>query len=127
MHFESRYSRFNFDPVKYGAVIHYVIPQGLTFVAEKEGKIVGVFIGQVEEQFFGNDLAAWDLVQYVLPEYRGHVGPRLIREYIRRAKMFGIADINIGISTALEPERTGKLYECLGFHKVGGTYAMENK
>lgn len=70
---------------------------------------------------------AWDLLTYVVPEHRGGLGIRLIKAYIERAKLLDIDDIHIGVSTGLEPERTGKLYERLGFRHIGGGYAMENK
>lgn len=126
MHAESRYGRFDFSPVKCDALVRRVIPQGLTFVAEERDAIVGVFIGTVFEQMFGADLASCDIITYVPPERRGRIGLLLTKEYIRRAKALGVLDIRIGVSTGIDPERTGRFYEKLGFSHVGGVYAMEN-
>jgi GNAT superfamily N-acetyltransferase len=125
MHFESRYARFDFDPAKYATVLAHVIPQGLTFIAEQDGEVIGVFVGVLDSMFFGHDIVARDLLTYVAPERRGRAGVGLIREYVRRAKALGAADIHIGVSTGLQPERTGRLYERLGFSHIGGGYAME--
>lgn len=125
MHFESRYSRFNFDGGKYAAFLGQVLPHGLTFVAEEGARLVGAFIGHVGPHFFGHDYASWDVLTYVDPEYRGRVGVMLIRRYIAMAEAMGISDIHIGTSTGLSPERTGRLYEHLGFRHIGGGYVME--
>lgn len=126
MHFESRYSRMDYNPEKVADLLRTIIPQGLTFMAEDEGETVGMFLGFATEHFFGNDLASYDLVAYTLPERRGRIGVLLIREYVRRAKALNVKDICIGVTTGIDSERTSRFYEKLGFSRVGGSFVMEN-
>lgn len=125
MHGESRYARYEFNPVKYAGVLRAVIPQGLTFVAEIGGGIVGVFVGAVESHFFGDSKMSRDLLVYVVPAHRGRIGAGLIREYKRRAKAIGVLEVYLGISAGILPERTERLYELEGFNRVGGSYVLE--
>lgn len=125
MHSESRFARYNFNPQKYAALLQTVIPQGVSFVAEEEGKVVGVFIGGVAQHFFGDDLFSYDFLTYVAPAYRGRMtGVRLIKRYISIAKAMGIEDIHIGVSAGIATESTVRLYEKLGFTCVGGGYVL---
>lgn len=126
MHRESRYARFDFNPAKYAAVLEAVIPQGLTFVAEQDGEMVGAFVGRVDSHFFSDSTMALDLLVYVIPAHRGRIGIRLIREYKRQAKALGVDEVYLGISSGILPERTERLYELEGFHRAGGSYVLED-
>jgi len=126
VHFESRYARFDFDPAKVMRMVHEAIPQGLTFVLEDAGTIVGVFVGVIGAHFFGEDTVGYDRVLFVIPEHRGLGGVLLIREYVRRAKALGVRDIHLGTSTGIAEARMLALCEKLGFSRIGGFCAMEN-
>jgi hypothetical protein len=126
MHRESRYARFDFDPFKYSAVLRAVIPQGVTFVAEQGGELVGAFVGRVDSHFFSDTKIASDLLAYVAPTHRGSTGVQLIREYKRRAKALGVVEVYLGVSAGILPERVERLYECEGFVRVGGSYVLED-
>lgn len=126
MHSESRFARYNFNPQKYAVLLQTVIPQGLTFVAEEEGKVVGAFVGGIAPHFFGDDLFAYDFLTYVAPAHRGKAtGVRLIKRYINIAKAMGIEDIHVGVSAGIATERTARLYEMLGFVCIGGGYVLD--
>jgi GNAT superfamily N-acetyltransferase len=126
MHQESRYARFDFDPFKYAAVLRAVIPQGLTFVAEQDGGLVGAFVGRVDSHFFGDTKIASDVLAHVVPAHRGLVGVQLIREYKRRAKALGVVEVYLGISAGILMRRVERLYELEGFVRVGGSYVLED-
>lgn len=128
MHGESRHHRSVFIPEKFAGYVQQLIPQGFTFVAEKEGQVVGAFIGGVAENFFDDELFSYDLLTYVTPEHRnGMLGVMLIRRYINLAQAMGIKPWNthIGVSAGIATERTERLYEALGFIRIGGGYVLD--
>lgn len=126
MHAESRYSRFDYDEDKYRGLVSRVVSHGIALVAESGGEIAGVFLGVVSPHFFGNDLCSTDFIQYVRPEFRGGMaGIRLIKGYIKAARRAGVKDICIGNSSGISTERTGRLYERLGFQLHGGDYSLK--
>lgn len=124
MHFESRYAVFDFDPATVAVTLREAIAQGLTFLAEQDGDLVGGFVGAITTHFFGRDLIAYDVATYVAPAHRGRLGVRLIREYVRRAKAAGVVDIHLGTSSGIRPERMERLCTRLGFTRIGGLYAI---
>lgn len=122
MHQESRYAELDFDPEMYAGALLYANAQGLVFVAEADGKLVGGFAGRIAEYFFGRDTFSHDLMTYVRPEYRGRTGWLLIKRYLAEAKASGVKSIYIGESADILPQRVRKLYERLGFTPAGNSY-----
>lgn len=93
------------------------------FIAEKEGVAVGFLIAIKDEYWFANKSHGTDLAFCVLPEHADQ-GVWLLRRFIRWCKKNNIENIQLGLSTGLDPEgRTGKLYESHGLTLVGGIYA----
>ena len=126
MHAESpRFSSFAFNPDKCADLCRNLItsPMGRVFVAEKEKEILGVFAGFVAEHFFSDELTASDVAVYVLPEYRNGMA------FIRMLQAFedsvtpdnGSIEVTLGISTEINPEKTRRLYACMGYSNVGFT------
>lgn len=124
MHFESRYAVFDFDPATVAVTLREAIAQGLTFLVEQDGDLVGGFVGVITTHFFGRDRIAYDVATYVAPAHRGRLGVRMIREYVRRAKAAGVVDIHLGTSSGIQPERMERLCARLGFTRIGGLYAI---
>lgn len=93
------------------------------FIAEKADKVVGFFIALKDEYWFAKKYYATDLAFCVLPEHADQ-GVWLLRRFIRWCKSNNIENIQLGLSTGLDPQgRTGKLYESHGLSLVGGIYA----
>jgi GNAT superfamily N-acetyltransferase len=93
------------------------------FVAEKADQVVGFLIALKDEYWFAKKYYATDLAFCVLPEH-AEQGVWLLRRFIRWCKKQKIENIQLGLSTGLDPEgRTGKLYESHGLTLVGGIYA----
>lgn len=119
MHQESWFREFDFDVKKALSIWDRKVAQPdrwCLFVAEDDDKIIGVFAGCAFEHFFGNDLVATDLILYVDPSHRGgSAAPRLIKTYEQWARQIGAKDIQIGVSTGVNAERTARLFEKLGF------------
>lgn len=130
MHAESKYAIYNFDDEKtrnyfWGCILH---EDGILLVVERDGVIVGGFVGWVSDQYFGQDKVAVDLALFVQQDKRGAMaGAMLIKRYIEIAKEKGAAQIVISNSTGVDKDRVGKLYEKLGMEHVGFVYSLNNK
>lgn len=127
MHAESVFSKYAYDFSKVSQRIGILIEleRGIAIVATEGEKIIGGFIGAVEPHWFGDDLQAYDLALFILPEKReGLTAVRLIKEYIRQAKEQGASQISIANSTGFEPDRVKRLFEFCMFSHVG--YVMEH-
>ena len=124
---ESRYSKMNLDLAKGRHVLTALLAfaRGIVFVKELAGRIIGMFWGMVEEHFFGTSLRSFDLILYVHPDHRtGRTGLALLKAYIAKAKELGAVDIMIGNTTDIDADKVGRLYEAVGFKRVGGLYAL---
>ncbi|MBE0418563.1 GNAT family N-acetyltransferase [Pseudoalteromonas nigrifaciens] len=113
------------DPTKAAYMIRRAISDKKmdVFIAEKAGKVVGFFIALKDEYWFAKKYYATDIAFCVLPEHADQ-GVWLLRRFIRWCNKNNIENIQLGLSTGLDPEgRTGKLYEKHGLTLVGGIYA----
>lgn len=130
MHTESKYSIYNFDPIKVRFYIKTVIEHdhGMLFVYEKDGFVLGGVMGWIEEQYFGHDKLLCDLALFVESNKRGAMaGALLIKKFIEYGKEQGVAQIILSNSTGVDKDRVAKLYEKLGMEHVGFVYSFNNK
>lgn len=133
LHDESkRYSERGFAPEKLEALARSLFGtattegEGGAFVAEKDGKVIGMLIGFVREQWFSYDKLASDYTFYVRPEHRGSMAAvRLIKAFEAWAISKGAVDILPGVSTMIASERARDLYLALGYEHYG--YSMLKK
>ncbi len=119
MHDESYFKDMDFSEEKLQQLWHLITlkPDAFcAFVAEKEERIIGLFIGVCQEHWFGNDKVSCDLALFVTKEERGGTAAvRLIKAYEQWARDVGAAEIHIGTSTNVNSERITKLFEKMGF------------
>lgn len=117
MHKESpRFKGMDYSDEKLMSLGHSIADQGGMFIAEYDGKIIGMMVGFVSEHFFGHDLMANDLAFYVDKEHRGGtIGFRLLRKFEAWAKLNGAKVVTLGISTGIEAKRTGELYRRMDY------------
>jgi GNAT superfamily N-acetyltransferase len=95
---------------------------GCVFVAEEGGEVVGMTVGITAERWFSDERYVTDLTLYVKPEHRnGRAFPRLVRALEAWAVEQGIADLALGVSTEIHPERTVRAYEHMGYRLAGYT------
>lgn len=82
---------------------------------------VGIFIGGVTRHPLFTDRIASDLVNYVIPEYRGgFIATRLVRKFEAWARRKQVKYVNLGQSTAIgDMARVSKFYNKLGFQTTG--------
>ena len=129
MHKEGDYQSVPFDIEKTAQAIMDLIikdENGFGVIAYDGDKPVGILAGGITQPFFSYSTYAFDYVWYIVPEHRG------ARTAIRMLKMFkewatekGCEDLWMGVSTNIQPEKTGKLFERLGFRHVGGNYKVK--
>jgi len=129
MHQESpRFRGMDYDEEKLMQLGANLVNQGGIFLAEKDGKPLGMILGMVTEHFFGHDLMACDLAVYVHPDHRGGtLAVRLIKKYEAWAFSMGAKVITMGVSTEVEADRTGQLYKRLGYRMTGVLAVKEKK
>jgi GNAT superfamily N-acetyltransferase len=123
----SSYSHTAYDADKVAQTLATVIAGGGVFVHETAGEIDGGFAGMIMERWFSTDRMALDLSLFVRADRRGGViACRVTDAFLQWCKAEGIAarDVVIGVSTGINAERTGKLYERLGFERIGGIYRL---
>lgn len=97
----------------------------LCLVVEREGEIVGSLYGVISEYYFNTQKMACEYWLYVKPEFRGKlIAERLIKAYVAWAKRSDVKEIQLGVSTGVHPEETSRLYEKLGFNRIGNIHAM---
>lgn len=127
LHATTSYSTMSFCPDKSAGFLHELINgQGVVFVAEVRGEVVGGMAGAVTDQWFSNDLIAYDYSLFVEPSKRnGVIAVRLIQTFKEWAKLKGAKQIYMGIGTGVSVEGTTRLYESQGLRNIGPLLMME--
>lgn len=94
-------------------------------VAEHDGRIIGMFVGNAGPFYFSTTQAGFDKVWYVRPGSRSSVhGVRLLQAFLRWCRERGVTSARIGVSTGINIARTDRLMQRLGFAVVGGNYSL---
>ena len=93
-------------------------------VAVLDGKVVGFLWAVIGEMAPWNpQLVANDILFYVEPEYRGSTcGLRLVKEYTQWANSFGCVESRLSLASGINMERTGLMFERLGYRRFGTVY-----
>lgn len=121
LHHESpRWSRLKFSRDKAGAYITSLIdePNGVVFLAERDGVIVGGIAGMVAPHWCSDDLLGYEVSLFMDGGARGTMAPaRLICALEAWCGLRGALWTTAGTSTGLDPERTAGLYETLGWSR----------
>jgi GNAT superfamily N-acetyltransferase len=127
LHATTSYSTMSFCPDKSAAFLHELINgQGVVFVAEVRGEVAGGMAGGVIDQWFSNDLIAYDYSLFVEPSKRnGVIAVRLIQAFKEWARIKGAKQIYMGIGTGVSVEGTTRLYESQGLRNIGPLLMME--
>lgn len=122
MHAESRFAFMPFCAGRVAEMMSIAVmsPAGFARVIEQDGQIIGAMAGQIGPHIFSEALVAWEYGIFVKPEHRGGMAAvRLVKAFEDWAVGMGASLIDIGISTGIHTERTGRLYQRLGFSPVG--------
>ncbi len=128
MHLESTYAKHPFDPEKCRVLAETLIQSssGFIWLEEKEGEIIAWMAGGISEQWFSHQLVAFEYGLFVAQSQRGGTtAMRLLRKFKQWAVKNGAHLINLGITTGVHEDKTGGMYERMGFVKTGSLYVME--
>ena len=127
LHATSNYASMNYSPEKSANFLHDLINgAGVVFVAEVAGEVVGGMAGGLTDQWFSDDLIAYDYSLFVEPSKRnGVIAVRLIQTFQEWAKIKGAKQIHMGIGTGVNVEGTTRLYESQGLRNIGPLLMME--
>lgn len=126
MHGESRYCEVSYSAER--ASEHFrglmASERGLVLVTERDGAVVGFFTGGCVPAYFSDELMAFDFALFILPGHRGGIrAASLVKAFLAWASERKASFVDIGISTCVDVERTGALYERLGLRHVGALYS----
>jgi GNAT superfamily N-acetyltransferase len=125
MHAEGAYSFLPFDPKKVALlfVACGAMKDHFAAVADRGGAPVGFLGGKLATYPFCNETLATDLGFFVAPEHRASTAAvRLLRAFRAWAKERGAREVSLGVSSGVDVERIGALYERMGFRAMGGIY-----
>jgi RimJ/RimL family protein N-acetyltransferase len=126
-HSESAYSKIPLSELKLKNFLLRHVESELSIVIFiiKDGEPIGLMIGTISWYFFSEEKIAEDLILYVIKEHRGAMSVlRAVKKYISWAKEQNVAEISIATSVRIREDKIGKLYERLGFEKVGEIYKI---
>lgn len=130
MHRESRYAQHPWNATKVAGLIATLIDSedGLALVAERDGQMVGGFLGAAFDHWCTDARQSSDFAMFVLPEHRGTtIGARLLRRYAAWARTRGVPDslIGCGITTGVDLAASTRLYALCGFEHVGNLFTLK--
>lgn len=127
LHEISSYSSMAFSPEKSAAFLHELINgAGVVFVAEVNGEVVGGMAGGIIDQWFSDELIAYDYSIFIEPSRRsGITATRLVLAFEEWARIRGARHVQLGIGTKLNVEGTSKLYQSLGFEVFAPQFQKE--
>lgn len=130
IHAETDLSVLSYDPEKLRDTLKQLIESQkgthCFFVAEDpDGRLIGGFIGCVEEYFFSRNRVAHSILLYVDPKWRGSpAAVKFIHAFRRWALNRNAVEMCIGVATGVTIGRTDRFLKRLGFKMTGGNYAM---
>jgi len=128
LHQESAYSFLPYDRHKVRAFIGAYVEDRDTrcaLVADDGGELIGVIGGALIEYYFCNEQLVSDEILFVRRDHRnGMAAIALIRGLQKWAIARGARELCLSISSNVNQEITGKLFERLGFERMGGIFKM---
>ncbi|CUJ67405.1 GNAT family N-acetyltransferase [Achromobacter sp. 2789STDY5608628] len=125
-HNESAYRARGFSPQKVTSLFTGLLAEerGVLLVADYGGDLIGFVAGGIGQDYFGDDLFAFEYGVYVTPARRGGMaGPNLVKAFLRWADDLGVARKHMAISTGIATDRTGELYKHMGGADSGSLYS----
>jgi GNAT superfamily N-acetyltransferase len=106
------------------AMITNLLQQGMVVVAEKEGQLLGSIAGSVHGNWYSDQPTLSDVWFYVFPEHRGTgAALKLLRAFKAMGEERNLR-ISVGHVLGMDPERMDKLYQKLGFVRMGSIFGL---
>lgn len=127
LHGSTVYADLVYSHEKTAKTLHSLIDgDGVMFVATVDDVIVGGLAGAITDQWFNDDLVAYDLCLFIEPGRRqGLHAFKMVTAFQEWARLKGAKQIQMGIATAVNVEGTARLYRYAGFHNAGPLMKME--
>jgi GNAT superfamily N-acetyltransferase len=118
LHDESTYKHVEYSPERVAETCRLMIANGFLVVAEKEGEVIGVMMGDVYVPWYTTERMGIDYTLYIMPEHRnGLIAVKMIKRFEQWCISMGAKQIRPGIGTG-DPSAI-KLYKALGYRSVG--------
>jgi L-amino acid N-acyltransferase YncA len=118
LHDETTYAHVSYAADRVANTCLLMMNQGFLVVAEKNGEVVGVMMGDVQTPWYTNERMGFDMTLYIEPEHRnGMMAMRMIKRFEEWCIAMGATQIRPGIGTG-NPS-VAKLYLALGYKAVG--------
>lgn len=128
MHLESRYAHRPLNEGKLAKLfVRLVTDQdGFLWVAVgDDGVTIGALAAMAFEHWCHDVRVAMDFGLFLHPNHRGGLAAaRLVKQCMAWATDMGV-ELDMGVTTGVEPEKTGRFLQCLGFKPAGTLYTME--
>jgi len=119
-----KFRQLGYDPEKAEDVFERLMVNDSLWVAIVEGEVVGAIGGVVTPYWWGSASYGLDMFNYLMPEHRGGLlGARLVRTLEAWAAEQGAQEMIMGVSSGIHPERTGELYQRLGYEQTAVAYS----
>ena len=128
MHRETAFSNIEFSVERTALETMRCIldPAYFANIALRDGKVVGILFGYLEQPFFTEQVAGYDCVWYVDRATRNTmVGPRLLSQFEAWTKAHGGSIVFTTLGSNYKSNRVGKLMERMGFEYQGGFYRKD--
>lgn len=131
-HGESRFAPFPYDEAKLreGLPALIALQNGrgshlCLLVENREGRLIGMLIGELAEYFFTRSRSANSIFLWVDPSYRGGAAAiRLIRAFFDWGAKSGAVEVTVPIASGVRVARTDRFLRRIGFVQTGGNYSI---
>lgn len=129
----TRFARLAYEPERVEHQLRQLIEIGqqrrrshcLLLAEADDGELTGALVGCIESHLFCSQPVASLIVYAVLPERRmSGAALRLMRAFIAWSRQRGAVEVNAGINSSLNAERSERFLQKLGFARTGGNYAL---
>ena len=126
-----RESLVNFPPIEEEKVAMFLKksldhPDMFMVCVAQDTEIIGMITSMLGEYSFCSAKRSVCDMLFVTAERRGALAAKkLIQKFIGWSQNVGANEAIMGVSTGIHPERTGRLFERLGFELMGHSYRME--
>jgi GNAT superfamily N-acetyltransferase len=133
IHRSTGFSRFTYDRTIVEKNLRNLILIGqkrrrshcFLLVEDDQGRLIGGLIGCIESHFFSSEPVATMIAYGVRPGHRmTGAAVRLMKAFIEWAKRRGAVEVNVGVNSGIDLERTDRFIKKLGFSKMGANYAL---
>lgn len=123
LHQTTSYVALAYSPEKAKAFLRDLITgviDGVVFVVEVDGVVIGGMAGGIVDQWFSDELIAYDYGVFIEPGRRGGIwAHRLVTAFQAWARLKGASMLQMGIGTSVQVEGTTRLYQSIGLEIVG--------